>query len=174
MYYLLIVMVVVIWGVGSFLGKLATSYNNPTFVTVCSNVLYFIFSMPLLLILLKNEESMGKFDLSFAALWPIVGIGVLGLSGEWFYFTALSKGPGVPVIALTALYPLVSMLFLLGLLGERVSRNQSVEVVLIFIGLVIFLWDKKEVGGTEVDYTNASATALSGEPILSTEPNNAN
>ena len=148
MYYLLIIAVVVIWGTGSFFGKLATGYNNPTFVTVCANVLYFVFSLPLLLVLLKNGgSSMGKFDLSITALFPIVAIGVLGLLGGWLYFTALSKGPGVPVIALTALYPVVSMLFLFGLLGERVSRNQAVGLILIFIGLVIFLWGKEEAGG---------------------------
>ena len=87
---------------------------------------------------------MGKLDFSFNAFWPIVGIGMLGLFGEWVFLNALSRGPGAPVIALTALYPVVSMLLLVGLLGERVSRSQGIGLAFIFIGLVVFLWSKEE------------------------------
>ena len=144
MYYLLIIMTVTVWGFSCFLSKMATGYNNPTFVTVCSNVLYFVFSIPLLLVLLRSDELMGKLDFSFNAFWPIVGLGMLGLFGEWFFLNALARGPGAPVIALTALYPVVSMLLLVGLLGERVSRNQGIGLAFIFIGLVVFLWSKEE------------------------------
>ena len=163
MYYLLIILIVIIWGVGSFAGKLATEYNNPTFVTVCSTGLYFVFSLPLLLLLLKNEGAMGKFDLSLNALWPIIAIGILGLTGEWFYFTALSKGPGVPVISLTALYPVVSMILLFGILGERVSGRQGLGLVLIFAGLVIFLWDKEAAEKSDVDLADLTAAVQPDE-----------
>ena len=144
MYYILIITTVTAWGVGSFLGKIATDYNNPTFITVCSNVLYFVFSIPLMLFLLRSDGAVGKFDFSLNALWPIVAIGMLGLLGEWVYFNALAKGPGAPVIALTALYPVVSMLLLISLLGERFSRNQGIGLIFIFVGLVIFLWSREE------------------------------
>ena len=76
-------------------------------------------------------------------MWPIAVIGILGIIGELFYYNALDRGPGAPVIALTALYPLVSMLLFFSLLGERLSRNQEIGLILICVGLVIFLWDGK-------------------------------
>lgn len=59
------------------------------------------------------------------------GIGCL------FYFIAASKGKIIPVVTLTALYPLVTILLACLLLNEVVSTKQWVGIILAVMAILL-------------------------------------
>ena len=137
-------LVTIAWGVWAVLSKVASGYNNPIIIMMGAKIGYLIFLVPLLLALVKKEGLMENINFSVNALWPIAAIGLIGVLGEWTFYNALERGPSIPVIALSALYPIVSTFLLFGLFGERISGNQIVGLVILCIGMVIFLWGKEK------------------------------
>ena len=161
MYYFLIFLAIITWGVWAFLGKVAADYNNATVVTLGTNIGYFLFSLPLFFLLFKKDGSIGKIDFSFSAVWPVIAVAILGVAAKWIFYSAFERGPGTPVVALTALYPVVSTLLLFFILGERVSKNQVAGLVIICLGMMVFLWDKESTSETPEDDTNSEQASAS-------------
>ena len=70
--------------------------------------------------------------LSYAVLTGIAyGVGCL------FYFLAASKGKIITVVTLTALYPLVTILFAFILLKEGINIKQCAGIILAFIAILL-------------------------------------
>lgn len=70
--------------------------------------------------------------LSYAVLTGLAyGIGCL------FYFVAASKGKVITVVTLTALYPLITIVFSHFLLKETVSIKQCAGIIMALIALIL-------------------------------------
>ncbi|MCW5982225.1 MAG: DMT family transporter [Bryobacteraceae bacterium] len=78
--------------------------------------------------------SMAASEVGFGLL-----VGLTNALGSWFLFAALERGAQASIaIPLTALYPLVTALLAVLLLGERLSGRQWVGLVLAVIaGLLL-------------------------------------
>lgn len=145
MYYALIIATILIWGTWAFLGKVAAQYNNSTIVTIGTNVGYFIFSLFLLIDGIRDANVFKKINYTIPAILPILLIGLLGVTAKWTFYSALEKGPSAPVIALTALYPIISLILACFFLNEEISFRQCISFCTITIGMVIFMWSKSEI-----------------------------
>jgi bacterial/archaeal transporter family protein len=80
---------------------------------------------------------------------PDIGFGLLvGLTnalGSWFLFAALEKGAKASVaIPLTALYPLVTALLAVALLGEQLSGRQWLGLALAIVAGALLSYETPE------------------------------
>ena len=87
---LLIALCILLWGVWGFSSKLSNVHNAPVFVTLATNVLYALLSIPLLW---KLKEDSTPINWSFSAIFWIVLTGVVGVSAKLVFNQALSKEP---------------------------------------------------------------------------------
>lgn len=86
----------------------------------------------LMLGFMKFKPATDSKGLIYALLTGIAyGIGCL------FYFVAASKGKIITVVTLTALYPLVTILFAFLLLKEGINIKQGIGIALAFIAIIL-------------------------------------
>jgi len=119
-----------LWGMWGLVLKLA--YSGYTWLDV-----YFIsaaasFTLALAVYFLSG----GKVVLSKSAALAVLA-GVLGGGGYIFFMKALETGKASIVIPLTALYPAVTVILALLLLGEKLSTVQALGITLAIIAAVL-------------------------------------
>ncbi len=133
---MLIVVCILLWGVWGFASKMSNMHNAPVFVTLATNVLYAIFSLPLFYKLKQSGEAInwGWMAVFWIALTSVVGVGA-----KLLFNTALSKAPVSQVIAATAIYPVVTALLAICFLKERVTLTQGVGMLLCVIGVYLVI-----------------------------------
>ena len=120
-----------LWGLWGLALKLA--YSGSTWLEV-----YFIsamasFTLALAVFFLSGG---GKAVFNKSALIAVIA-GVLGGGGYIFFMKALETGKASIVIPLTALYPAVTVVLALLLLGEKLSTVQAVGITLAIIAAVL-------------------------------------
>ncbi len=103
----LIALCIVLWGVWGISSKLSNMHNAPVFVTLASNILYALLSLPLLF-KLKNESA--PINWSLPAISWILLTGIVGVSAKLIFNYALSKGSASVVVPATAIFPVVTVL----------------------------------------------------------------
>ena len=134
------VVAIVLWGVVGLLQKLGTNRISARSLLVWLMV-GFLLILPGFL-QGTNLSSLGLRD----ALIGILG-GVTNGMGSWFLFASLEAGAKASVaIPLTALYPLVTVLFATIFLAERLTSAQWVGILLALVGGVMLSY---EGSGTE-------------------------
>jgi drug/metabolite transporter (DMT)-like permease len=73
--------------------------------------------------------------------WPAIGygcaVGLLGSIGQLLMFIALRSGPAYIVVPVVSLYPVITVLLAIALLGERAGKLTSVGVVLAICAIVL-------------------------------------
>jgi len=120
-----------LWGMWGLVLKLA--YSGYTWLDV-----YFIsaatsFTLALAVYFLSGG---GKVVISRSAALAVLA-GVLGGGGYIFFMKALETGKASIVIPLTALYPAVTVILALLLLGEKLSTVQVLGITLAVIAAVL-------------------------------------
>jgi drug/metabolite transporter (DMT)-like permease len=63
-----------------------------------------------------------------SAVAPAVGVGVLDMFGNLFFILAAQAGALAIAAVLSALYPVVTILLAIAILGERVTRSHAVGI----------------------------------------------
>jgi transporter family protein len=125
-----------LWGVVGLLQKLGTNRVSAHSLFVWLTIGFGLL-LPWFLASGSRLLSMPAGDLGFGLL-----VGLTNALGSWFLFAALEKGAKASVaIPLTALYPLITALLAVALLGERLVGRQWVGLVLAIDcgGCVAFL-----------------------------------
>jgi transporter family protein len=122
----------ILWGLWGLILKFA--YKSLPWVQV-----YFLSSLSSFLIaltifLLYNRESI---DLNSRATYTALLAGVFGGSGYIFFVKALEKGEASIVLPLTAVYPAVTVVLALLVLGEKMSVYQAIGVILAMAAVVL-------------------------------------
>jgi transporter family protein len=131
---LLIVLCIVLWGVWGLSSKLSNVHNAPVFVTLATNILYALFSIPLLW---KLKEDSTPINWSFSAISWIVLTGVVGVSSKLVFNQALSKSPASTVIPATSIYPIVTAVLAVLFLKEKITMVQGAGMLLCMAGVYL-------------------------------------
>lgn len=84
--------------------------------------------------------------LTFGLLIFIIVIGIIGLFfGTIVYYEALKKGNRALVGTIASSFPAVAVLISVIFLNERISTNQIIAIIIIFIGIILASLDLKEL-----------------------------
>jgi transporter family protein len=121
-----------LWGLWGFLSKVTTHYVSPTSVYLYGSVgalLVSIFSM----LFLGFRFELNPMGIPFGIL-----AGILGASGAVFFFFAMKGGKASVVVAMTALYPLVTLLLSSLILKEHITLKQTLGIFFAIIAMALF------------------------------------
>jgi transporter family protein len=112
-----------LWGVWGFLPKLTTQYIRPTSAAVWEVLGGVALALILFCFLGFRLDSHPRgIGLAFAT-------GFLGLLGALFYHMAVSKGKVSVVVALTALYPAITIVLAFFILKEPITVREGLGIV---------------------------------------------
>lgn len=125
------------WGLWAFFPKLAVRYISPMSSLVFESLGVAVIGLIAVVFLGRDIETDPRGAVS------AILTGVFGGIGLYFYFAAARQGPIAAVAALTALYPVVTVLLAVLLLDERLSRIQALGVVLALIAGGLLAWEPK-------------------------------
>lgn len=122
---------VVLWGLMTFLPKLAVTSLSPT-----SCIIYEIAGgLTVALIVLAWPGVKLEFEPRGALLSYAVGI--CGFLGTLAYFFAVTRGPVALAAPLSALYPIIAVLLGVLLLKEQLSPQQMLGAVLALVSIIL-------------------------------------
>jgi len=121
----------VLWGLWGLVLKIA--YKGLPWIHV-----YFLsslasFTIALIVFLIHRNGLNFSNKLSYIALLA----GVFSSSGYIFFVKALEKGEASIVLPLTAMYPAITVVLALILLGEKINVYQAIGIVLALIAVVL-------------------------------------
>ncbi len=122
-----------IWGAWGFLGKLANRTLESQNLLLLSS-LGSALALPLSILLFHKY-----FDYQFASFNHNIAIvsGFLGGLGALFFFAAVSKGDASKVVAITAMYPVVTIALSLIFLKEPIDLQKFLGVSLAVIAVLL-------------------------------------
>ena len=126
------ILALIVWGFWGFFPKLATNYLDPKSV-----IIYEILGGILIGIIVL---AVMKFKPQFHKKATLFGIltGIFGSTGALFFLFAISQGNASVIVTMTALYPLITIALAFLILKERVTKKQSIGMILAFIAMVLF------------------------------------
>ena len=125
----------ILWGMAPVFEKLGLIHISPlaglTIRTAAVTV------MLVLIVLLTNVHTeILQADPRTVFFLIISGI-LAGLLGTWSYFYALKHGEASRVVPIVGAYPLFAFLFAMLLLGEKLTLQKGIGVILIVSGVVL-------------------------------------
>jgi transporter family protein len=118
------------WGLWAFLPKLATQRIDPQSGIVYQALGGIPVGLWVLFIRFRIEFELPGF------LYCLV-IGLLGFIGAFMYLVAVSKGPLPLVAPITALYPMLAIIFGFVYLNETISLKQGLGIVLSLMAIYL-------------------------------------
>ncbi len=121
-----------LWGLWGFFPKLATNHIDPK-----SALVYGALGMAIIgafiFVFIGSGLQFHPKGFTFAIL-----TGVAGVLGTLFFLFAVNKGKVSVVAAMTALYPLVTIMLASIFLGETPSFKQGIGMALALAAIVMF------------------------------------
>jgi len=120
------------WGLYGFFPKITIRYISPL-STIFYEALIGIPVAMVVLAVLKFKPDVHPTGILLASL-----TGLLGILGALSFLFAVRKGQVGPVSAFTALYPALTILLAMLLLGERLELRQWMGVGLAILALLLF------------------------------------
>ena len=118
------IMTLLSWGVWGVCSKLASNYSRPKQTLLFQAVGAVAFALLILTVeRFQIQRSPVGFGWSFAA-------GFVNFTGFLFFFWAIEKGKVSTVIALSSLYPVVTILLSILLLHEKITIREGAGIVL--------------------------------------------
>ena len=123
--------VIILWGMWGFFSKIASNY------TASSNI-YLFGTIGALLVWLFAIFFLGfKFEIKPIGVLFSILAGALGGSGIIFFYYAMKGGKASVVVAITALYPLVTLLLSYLILREQLTLKQIIGIFLAIIAVIL-------------------------------------
>lgn len=120
----LIPIMIICWGVGSFFYKIANNNIHPIIVSTVITCLYLTLT-PLAWIFLKFDKSVNIIGI----LSALIG-GFLVCIASLAYFAALQKGEAGRITILSSMYPIITLLLSMIFLGEPLTMRKAVGILL--------------------------------------------
>jgi len=120
-----------LWGLWGFVLKIASRGSEWVIVYYLSTIASFILST--IIFILNKGYSRLNTDFNILALIA----GLLGSLGYLFFVNALREGEASIVIPLTSIYPAITVILAVLLLGEKISIHQVIGVILALAGIVL-------------------------------------
>lgn len=120
----------IMWGFWAFLPKLALKHIQPYSLLVYE-ILGMAVATGLLWAVMRFKVEVQPMGVAFALL-----TGISGSVAMMFYLFALTKEKTAPVVMISALYPLVTLLLAFALLKEPLTVQQGIGIVLGLVAMV--------------------------------------
>lgn len=136
---LLLMLATILWGIWGIADKLALEQAHPFTVQWMYAVPYVI-AIPVFFWLSFRTQPENNFDMT-TFFWAVVA-SVSSIMALALMLFAMRSQPASLAVAITAVYPLVTMLIAVFLKMETFSVQKLVGMVLIIGGLVVLLWQK--------------------------------
>ena len=132
-WFLLGVLAIVLFGIGSFFGKVASLKD-------ISSRVYFFEAIGTLTVfttffLLKRDEILSNFSINYFA----IGMGITWGLGTIFFIMALEYSKLSIIAPLTALYPAVTVLLAYVFLSERLEPRELAGVALAIVAVFLIV-----------------------------------
>ena len=128
---------IVLWGTWGLVSKVASAGLD----AAVNQVLYTAGLAPLLVFAVvavrRREAGQARAGRAAGDFWAFL-TGILGGLGNIAFFLALARGGKASVVApVTALFPMVTVLLALAVLGERLGRRQWAGLALAFAAIYL-------------------------------------
>ena len=121
-----------LYGAWGYWGARAATFINPLSITFYSS-LGVLVSGVLALFLLDFKPELSSKGSMYGLLNGLAnGIACI------FFIVALRKGPAMPVVLITSMYPLITLLLCMIFLKQTVTLKQSLGMIFAIIALVLF------------------------------------
>lgn len=134
---------ILLWGLWGFFGKLALERRMaPANIFVAEVLISAACALPVLFALYARGGAGGAGAAGGGgAAWNVFGLlsGAALALGLLCYYFALEHGNVTLIVPLTSVYPVVSVLLGLAVLGERPSLTQWLGVALVVAGVALLL-----------------------------------
>ncbi|MEW5866786.1 MAG: EamA family transporter [Bacillota bacterium] len=124
----------VFWGVGPIFAKLGLGKADPL-LGLSIRTFGVAFALLVISLATGNLGSLTKVPLLTAAALLAEGV-FASLLGHFAYFNALKTGPASTVAAVTASFPLVTLMVAAAVLGESVTVGRAIGAAMVVLGLV--------------------------------------
>ncbi len=123
------------WGAWAFLPRLTIQYIGPrsaVIYEVAGGVIVALFAL-----------AMMRFrpDTDVRGVSLAMGAGVLGFAGALCYLYAVTRGPVSLIAPVSALYPIVTILFAFIFLREKITLVQGVGIALGLVAIILITWE---------------------------------
>jgi transporter family protein len=125
------IIALICWGIWGVFLKQASKYYSWPQIFVVSTIATTVASLAVFLVMRPN--------ISFSSpgfSWSLLG-GILSAIAILSFYSAMQGGKTTIVVPLTALYPVVTILFSYLVLSERISSLKAIGVVLALIAILL-------------------------------------
>lgn len=132
-WFLPALLTLVLWGVVVFLPKLAVRTLAPLSLAIYSNITFFLGVVVIM--------ALQGFHLEFEPMgvFLAISIGLFGGAGQLCYIYSIRQGAMTNGMIVSALYPIVAMTLAFFILGEKLTTQQIVGVILGLLSLVLMV-----------------------------------
>lgn len=133
---LLMLVIIICWGIWGFAEKKALEHGTPWQTLFASLVFKTVFSLPLItLIFYFIAGSQGFFIKQQVWLWMLIAVFTNGVAIIVIRFVLQKWGAGI-VIALTAVYPIVTTILAFVFLKEHLAPTQIFGIGITTLGMI--------------------------------------
>jgi transporter family protein len=115
---------VLCWGLWGVFSKLASNYSRPRQTLLFQAVGVVVFA---LMVLTMERFQIQRSPIGFG--WSLAA-GFINFAGFLAFFAAIEKGKVSTIIALSSLYPVVTILLSILLLHEKITRREGLGIAL--------------------------------------------
>ncbi|STX51309.1 bacterial/Archaeal transporter family protein [Legionella busanensis] len=120
-----------LYGAWGYWGSRAADFINPLSITFYSSLGVLISGIISLVLLSFKPELSSKG--SFYGLLNGLASGIACI----FFIMALRKGPAIPVVLITSMYPVVTLILCMIFLKQTITYKQALGMVFAFIALFL-------------------------------------
>jgi transporter family protein len=128
------IIALVLYSLWAFFPKLAQKFLSDPFMVL---VWQGIGTIAVALLGLPFYINKIKWEFSFPGITFAVLTGLTGMAGSFFFFQALAKGKTGVVTMITALYPILVMVYALVFLQESLSLKQYIGMAVAMAGVFL-------------------------------------
>ena len=112
------------WGLWGVFSKLASNYSRPRQTLLFQAVGVVVFAV---MVLFMERFQIQRSPIGFG--WSLAA-GFINFAGFLAFFAAIEKGKVSTIIALSSLYPVVTILLSILLLHEKITRREGLGIAL--------------------------------------------
>lgn len=121
----------IFWGLWGFIPKLTLRTISPF------SAMFFEAIGGLIVAVIALAVFGSRLELSRQGVSLALATGVFGILGAWTYLHGVSMGKVSLVASFTALYPILSIVLAIVLLGETLTGRQGVGILLALVSMVL-------------------------------------
>ncbi len=133
--FMLLFVTMLLWGTTPLLEKIGLKDVEPlTGILIRSAAITII--LLIVYVLSGKIQELTKVSLKNYALFSASGV-MAGLVGMWTYFYLLKSGMTSKIVPIAASYPLITAILSIVMLGETVTLQRVIGIIMTIVGIVL-------------------------------------